>query len=266
MPTPAQAFSLGRALFGLALIGSGLLQLVHGEFIRLVPERPVWLPAPAHAGLVYLIGFLLVALGAAILSGRLVTTAATILAALLLFDVLVIYPPSMFANPQIDRPLLRGFMYTNPLKCLALIGGAAMLAGRLPDRMRGLAFLGRGVGKWQGAGAALLAAFLVVCGLQHFAYREFVTLMVPEWLPERRFWTYFTGVALVAGGTGLLLPRTARLAASLSALMIFLWVVMLHLPRAVALPNHAFETAGVFEALALSGVALVVAGSRQGPV
>src|SRR5262245_18759394 len=263
MPSAAKAFSLGRAFFGLALIGSGLLQLIHGELVRLVPERPVWLPPTAHSRLVYLIGFLLVALGAAILSGRLVTSAATLLAALILFDVLFIYPPSMLADPRIDRPLLRGFMYTNPLKCLALIGGAALLAGRLPDRVRGLAFLGRGVGKWEAAGASLLAAFLIVCGLQHFAYREFVTLMVPEWMPERRFWTYFTGVALIAGGTGILVPRTARLAASLSALMIFLWVLMLHIPRAVALPSHAFETAGVFEALALSGVALIVAGSRE---
>ena len=42
--------------------------------------------------------------------------------------------------------------------------------------------------------------------------------------------------------------------------MIFLWVLMLHIPRAVSLPAHAFETAGVFEALALSGVAFLTAG------
>jgi uncharacterized membrane protein YphA (DoxX/SURF4 family) len=86
---------------------------------------------------------------------------------------------------------------------------------------------------------------------------------VPAWIPPgQRFWTYITGAALIAGGSGILIPRTARLAATLSAVMIFLWVLLLHIPRAIAGPQHVFETAGVFEALALSGVALIVAGTR----
>jgi hypothetical protein len=44
--------------------------------------------------------------------------------------------------------------------------------------------------------------------------------------------------------------------------MIFLWVLLLHVPRSIAGPQHAFETAGAFEALALSGVALLVAATR----
>jgi uncharacterized membrane protein YphA (DoxX/SURF4 family) len=113
--------------------------------------------------------------------------------------------------------------------------------------------------------AILLALFLVVCGMQHFAYRDFVTTLVPSWMPARGFWTYFTGVALMAGGTGILVRKTSRLAASLSALMIFLWVLLLHIPRAFAEPNHANETAGVFEALAISGVALLVAATGVPP-
>ena len=65
----------------------------------------------------------------------------------------------------------------------------------------------------------------------------------------QRFWTYFAGVALIAGGLGLVVRPTARLAAGLSALMIFSWVFLVHIPRALAGPNHANETAGVFEAL-----------------
>jgi uncharacterized membrane protein len=102
-----------------------------------------------------------------------------------------------------------------------------------------------------------------VCGVQHYVYREFVDRLVPAWLPATRFWTLFAGASLVAGGLGVLVPRTARLAATLSALMIFLWVLMLHIPRAFAEPEHAFETAGVFEALALSGVSLIVAATRD---
>src|SRR5262245_6071399 len=256
----SKALSLGRSFFGAATLASGLLQLVTGQLVRLVP-KVAWVPWPS--ALAYVVGVVLVALGLAILSGRLVRTAATVLAAMILASLVVFYAPTLVVNPGMERPFLRGFMWTNPLKCLALVGGAALLAGRWPDQAPGPAFLGHGIGRWESVGGLLLAAFLIVCGIQHFVYRDFVTTLVPSYLPAPRFWTYFTGVALMAGGTGILWARTARLAASLSALMIFLWVLMLHIPRAVAQPDHAFEAAGVFEALALSGVALVVAGSRD---
>jgi hypothetical protein len=43
--------------------------------------------------------------------------------------------------------------------------------------------------------------------------------------------------------------------------MILLWVVLLHIPRALALHN-AGETAGIFEALAMSGIAFILADRR----
>ena len=251
MPRPPFAtFSLGRWFFGLATLASGMVQILTGDFVRLAP-KPSWLTL--HPAGAYLAGAVLVTIGIAILSAQRVRTAASVLAVLLVANVLLLHLPQTIVNPVVDRPFLRGFMWTNPLKCLALVGGAALLAGRSD----------RGIGRLEPWGPALLAAFLIVCGMQHFAYRDFVTAMVPAWMPGQRFWTYFTGVALMAGGAGLLVPRTARLAAGLSAVMIFLWVLMLHIPRALTGPNHANETAGVFEALALSGVALLVAGTRK---
>ena len=49
--------------------------------------------------------------------------------------------------------------------------------------------------------------------------------------------------------------------------MIFLWVVMLHIPRAVtATPaTRANETTAVFEALAFSGLAFLLAGNTTSP-
>jgi len=110
----------------------------------------------------------------------------------------------------------------------------------------------------------LLAAFLVLTGILHFIYVEFVAGLVPAWIPAHLFWTYFTGSALIAGGIGITLPWTTRLAASLSGLMIFLWVVLLHIPRAVAAPHDSNETTAVFEALAMSGGAILAAASATG--
>jgi len=224
-----------------------------------VPKLPAWVPAPS--ALAYLVGVVLLAIGLAVLSGRMVRLALVVLVAMILLDLALVYVPLMVSSPGMDRPYLVGFMWTNPLKLLALVGGAALLAS-LTGTRRSRADDGPST-RLEAAGAPILALFLVVCGIQHFVYSAFVTTLVPAWMPAPEFWTYFTGVALVAGGAGLVVPRTARLAASLSALMIFLWVLLLHIPRALAGPPHANETAGVFEALAISGVALLVAGTHS---
>jgi uncharacterized membrane protein len=251
---PPASLSLGRSFFGVATMASGVQQLVTGDFVRLVPKAPAWMPS--HPIGAYLVGIVLVAAGLAILSDRMARSAASVVGAMILLMFLLLAVPNVVANP------LTGFMWTNPLKSLALVGGAAILVGSPSDDGPALSPPIRGFWRLESLGAVFLAIFLVVCGMQHFVYRDFVDTLVPSWIPAPRFWTYFTGTALIAGGVGILLRPTARLAATLSAVMIFLWVLLLHIPRALAGPNHANETAGVFEALAISGVALMVARTR----
>lgn len=186
-------------------------------------------------------GLVLVVAGAAMLTRRWSRAGAVAVAALLLLVFVAAQLPPALGNPW------TGFMWTNPCKVLALFGGA--LAGANLKR---------------GPTRLLLAVFLLVCGVQHFVYAGFVDTLVPGWMPPgRRFWTLAAGIALVAGGAGLLLPRTARAAALLSALMVFLWVFLVHVPRAVAGRSSA-EFDGVGEALAVSGVALLAAGAARG--
>jgi uncharacterized membrane protein len=115
-------------------------------------------------------------------------------------------------------------------------------------------------------GRFFLAAFLILCGIEHFIYVEFVKSLVPSWIPGDVFWTYCTGVALVAGGVGIIIPLTSRLAGALSGLMIFLWVFLVHIPRALVDLSNSNETTAVFEALAFSGVAFIVAVTPKGVI
>ncbi len=69
-------------------------------------------------------------------------------------------------------------------------------------------------------------------------------------------------MALICGGLGLFVPSTARLAALLSAAMVFSWFWIVHLPRA---SRGGSEAIAVFEALAVSGIALVLAGAPSRP-
>jgi uncharacterized membrane protein len=249
--------TLGRLFFAFGLAASGIQQLATGDFVRLVTPGPPG--SPGHSVQAMLIGLLLLAAGLAlaVAKGRRARWAAAGVGVMLLLLFLVRQLPLALAKPQV------GFLWTNPCKVLALLAGAILLIGTLPEddveRPSALARLGRGL---LPLAPLFLGGFLLLAGVQHFVYADFVAQLVPAWIPLTRFWVYFTGVALFAGGLGMLIPRTARLAATLAGIMIFLWVVLLHIPRAVTLHN-AGETSAIFEALALSGVALMLADRRR---
>jgi len=250
--------NLGRLFFSLALVASGMLQLATGEFVRLVP-MPAWvLPAwvPGHSLLAYLVGVILILAGAAIGFGRGALGASAVVGAMLVVVLACLQIPKALTDPG------SGFMWTNPFKALALLGGLivlanTVLANSLPETgaPSGLARLFRRLAP---LGPLFFSAFLILGGIQHFVYVDFVMKLVPEWIPGSRYWVYFTGLALIAGGAGILVPRTSRLAATMLGIMILLWVVLLHIPRAIGLHNAA-ETAAIFEALAMSGVGFLLA-------
>ena len=241
--------TLGRLFFALALVASGILQLATGEFVRLVPPLPAWIPG--HSFLAYLVGVVLILAGAAIGFGRGALGAAATVGALLLLSLVGLQIPKALADPW------SGFQWTNPCKTLALLGGLIVLANSLPEigASSGLARLFRRLAP---LGPVFFSAFLIVGGIQHFVYVDFVIKLVPEWVPGARYWVFFTGLALIAGGVGILIPRTSRLAATWVGIMILLWVVLLHIPRAIGL-HSAGETAAIFEALAMSGIGFLLA-------
>jgi uncharacterized membrane protein len=174
----------------------------------------------------------------------------------------LLYLPLVFADPQ------NGGLLTKAGKALALAGGCFLVADSIPPdtaNTGGLrAMTAKVLERFIPWGQYFLAAFLILGGILHFKYVEFVATLVPAWIPGHVFWTYFAGCALIAGGIGIILPWTTRLAAALSAIMIFLWVVLLHIPRALANLHDANETTAVFEALAMTGVAILIAINPTG--
>jgi len=79
--------------------------------------------------------------------------------------------------------------------------------------------------------------------------------------PDHLFWVYFAGVALVAAGVAIALGIRIRAVSLLLGLMIFLWFWMVHLPSAIAQPtvNRGNLPASAFDALAFSGIAIIIA-------
>jgi len=253
--------TLGRFFLAIAMVAFGAQHFVYLDFVtRVFPKLPAWIPA--HTFLSCVLGAFLLASGAAIMIGKVARSAALLLGAVILSSFALLYLPLLITTPP------NGGLWTSAGKALALSGGSFLVAGSLPVKSdspaKALASAVMALERFIPLGPFFLATFLILCGIEHFIYVEFVTSLVPSWIPGGVFWTYFTGVALIAGGAGIIVPITSRLAGGLTGLMIFLWVLLLHIPRAASDLSNSNETTAVFEALAFSGVAFIVAAAPKG--
>ena len=244
----------GRIFYALGLASIGLMHLFFKNFPWVViPDFPAWIPV--RLLWVFGIGVALIAAGVCMLFNLQGRKVAAWTGVGLLALVLIAHLPSRLTS---QYAWVLG-AWTNAIKELALAGGAWIAAmtfqrteGELPRWLERALPLGR----------CFFAFLLIVFGVDHFLYPKFVASIVPSWVGSPMFWTYFAGAALIAGGVGMIARRVAALAALLTGVMIFLWVFMLHTPRAIADPytNVGNEWASVFEALAFSGMAFMVAG------
>jgi uncharacterized membrane protein YphA (DoxX/SURF4 family) len=248
--------SVGRLFFAIGLIAWGIQHLVSGDFVtRVVPFWPAWMPARALGA--YLVGAALIAAGAAIVLHLKAHAAALAFGALALLSFVFLHVPLAASGP------LWGGAWTSAGKALVMCGGALCVAVSLTETEReppsGRLASARVRDGFVICGRVCLGAFMVLAGIQHFMFAGFVASLVPAWMPGALFWTYFAGVALLAGGTGLVAPYVNRLAALLSGAMIFSWVFLVHVP--LVLKTHSpNDVAAVFEAIAFSGVAFLLAG------
>jgi len=93
----------------------------------------------------------------------------------------------------------------------------------------------------------------------HFVFPTQVAQIVPAWVPWHLFWVYFVGIALVAGAIGITTKKYARLAALGFGVMLFCFVLMMHIPNLIAAPRDRFALAILLRDLSFSCGALVFA-------
>lgn len=249
----------GRTLFALALIGLGVEHFALGDFVTgRAPAWPEWLPGQSVGAKVS--GAATIAAAVAILVGRRARLAALLLGSLVFVWALLRHIPVVAGDS------LLGPTWTGAGKALTLFGGAFAIAGTRPSEEL---FEGTELGGFLNGsdglivlGRICLGTFLVITGIQHFMFTPFVASLIPTWFPgDAVFWTYFAGVALIAGGVGLFVPPTAWLAALLAGAMVFSWIWIVHLPRTLA---SVSDSIAIFEAPAVAGIAFVIAGSLYG--
>ena len=92
----------------------------------------------------------------------------------------------------------------------------------------------------------VLAIGFVVAGTLHFAITDAYVGIMPPWLPWHRGLVLVSGVAEIAGGVGLLVPRTRRAAGiGLVLLLLAVWPANLQM----ALNAHAAHPSTLAQAL-----------------
>lgn len=246
---------IGRCLVAVGFIGLGVEHFVFQRFVTgRAPDWPASLPGAVIGA--YLSGAVIVATGVAILIRRHARFLAVLAGLMILLWAFLRQVPVVLTDTAFAPT------WTMAGKALTFFGGAWAVAGTSPPMEVGRnALVSRLVNPRGGfitLGRICLGIFMIVTGIQHFIYTPFVASLIPGWFPgDPVLWTRFAGVALIAGGAGLQLPRTAPLAALLAGLMVFSWVWIVHVPRTL---GAVTDKIAVFEAVAVSGIAFVLAG------
>jgi len=70
-----------------------------------------------------------------------------------------------------------------------------------------------------------MAVFIIFTGLAHFKFQKGMAMMIPDFIPGKLFWVYFTGIIEIAAGIGLMIPSIRELTAVL--LLIFYVLVFI---------------------------------------
>jgi uncharacterized membrane protein len=246
---------LGRIFFAIPMVVFGFQYIGLGKYQGGLPPVPPWAPGGAVGA--YLVGFVLVASGASIISRKYARLSALVLGFLFLLCVLILH------LPHFSAVLHNGNDRTRALEPLALSGAAFVLAAILP--MGGLSTGDSSVNsKLIWFGRLLFGLSMIVFGAQHFMYASFLATLVMAWLPAHLFWIYLTGTAMVAAGLAITTAIQARLAGILLGLMFLLWVLLLHAPRVFAAIHNQDEWTSLFVALAFSGSSFIFAEALSG--
>lgn len=111
-------------------------------------------------------------------------------------------------------------------------------------------------------GRVFAASALACFGAEHMVNIGPFSPAVPRWIPFHPFWVVFVGLALLAAGLSLAWNRYTRLSSALTGVMIFIFVLTIHIPEVVAEPRNRIIWAVVLRDSAFASGFLAFAGTH----
>ena len=246
----------GQWAFAICLIGLAGQQLYYSDLRPVF--FPAWtLPSPWRAVLAYLLSIILIGAATTLLAGKGARNAMLLLGGLLLALSMLSYAPfELFVDPNGNQV----GSWNNAIKELCIAGSAFIVAGA--NDLSGANDLAGAYPKFLvPMGRFFFSIMMIIFGIEHFLYAQGVRTLVPTYIPGDLFWTYFAAVALIGSGLCIILGIKVKLVSTLLGIMVFIWFLILHIPRAVVAPvtDKGNELSSVFESLGVSGIAFVIA-------
>ena len=224
-PRFREASGVGRALvLGPVFEATALAVFSAEHFLvarALVGIVPPWLPAPLFW--TYFVGAAWLAAAISLVAWRHVRWAALLLALLFLIIVATI------DLPNVSTELHDRLFWTLSLREMAFAGGAMVLGGSTWPHSNSVGSILMRVGR------VIVALTMVFYGVQHFLFPRFVpgvplSKLMPAWVPAPTLIAWFIGITLLLAGIGLLVPRTIRIAAASSGMMLLFLTVFFYVP------------------------------------
>jgi uncharacterized membrane protein len=124
----------------------------------------------------------------------------------------------------------------------------------------------RGLDKFVALSHLCFAVPLAAFGALHLSAVEFVTPMVPSYMPWPLFWGYFFGFALLAASLSIATNILVRWSGLLWGIAMFLFVAMMDIPGALADPRDRFGWTLAIREMAFGGGGWILAGNAmRGP-
>lgn len=246
--------SPAHVVFAVTMIALGILGLIKRDF------APIWQPVPkglpGREVLIYLCALVSLGCGLGLLWRRTAAVASRLLWLYLLGWLLLLRVPYIFVSPTID-------MTWAASEVAAIVAAAWVLyvrcAGDRDEKRLGLAAGDTGLR----IARTLFGLALIPFGVAHFMYLDNTAPLVPGWLPWHVAWAYFTGGAFIVAGVAIVVGVWARLAATLAALEIALFTLLVWVPIVARGAANAFQWHEFIASCALTAVAWVVADSYR---
>jgi uncharacterized membrane protein YphA (DoxX/SURF4 family) len=223
---------LGHGLFAIAIASLAILNLTYGDSAPMGQSLPSWIPW--REPWVYGSALLVLGASAGLCFSRTALPSALTIGAYQAVWAVICAPPILSQPLSVDA--WYGFC-----EALTSLVGAYILYTMLRWQSRGLEMpiaSARAVRTAQ----VLFGLNCVFYGWSHFAYADYTASMVPTWLPGRLGFAYFTGLGHIAAGIGIIVGILPRLAATLEAIMMSLFGLLVWVPSFLARPRPEWAT------------------------
>jgi uncharacterized membrane protein len=246
--------AMNNLCFAAPLAVFGALHLADVEFV--MPMVPSYMPWRLFWG--YFFGFALLAAALSIATKIQVRWSGLLFGIAMFLFVAMLDIPGSLASPR-DR-----FGWTLTIREMSFGGGGWILAGN--------AMRGQGKSRLITVGRVLIAIAAMFFGIEHFLHPTAapgvpLEPLMPAWIPGRLLIGYLTGAILFVAGTGILLAKKTRMAAT----YLGTWIVLLDLfidgpilITSLSGPRAAVKVAGInlfFDTLLFAGAILALASA-----